>query len=159
MNFSTVKIEKEDEDVIIGQSHFIKTVEDLYEALKNSSPHVKFGIAFCEASGKRLIRFDGNDETLTKRAIKNAGEIGAGHIFIIHLKDSFPINVIPHIRSVPEVLTLYAATSNELSVVVAEEGEKRGIVAVMDGERPKGLETEADKKERQDFLRNIGYKR
>ncbi|MEM0167128.1 MAG: adenosine-specific kinase [Thermoplasmatales archaeon] len=159
MNFDIVKIEKENEDVIVGQSHFIKTVEDLYEAIKNSSPSAKFGIAFCEASGKRLIRFDGNDELLINRAVRNAGAIAAGHTFIIHLKDSFPINVIPHIRSVPEVVQLYAATSNDILIVVAEENGRRGIAAVMDGETPKGVETEADRKERHNFLRDIGYKR
>ena len=159
MNFSVVHIEKDEENVIIGQSHFIKTVEDLYEAIKNSSPSAKFGIAFCEASGKRLIRFDGNDDTLIKRAVSNAERIGAGHSFIVHLADAFPINVIPHIRSVPEVLGLYAATSNPLSVVVADEGEGRGIIGVIDGQKPLGTETEEDALERKNFLRDIGYKR
>ena len=159
MNFNTVKVEKEEENVIIGQSHFIKTVEDLYEALKNSSPQAKFGIAFCEASGKRLVRFDGNDDELIRRAVKNAVAIGAGHTFIIHLRDSFPINAIPHIRAVPEVLMLYAATSNPLNVIVAEEGDMRGIVGVMDGQSPIGIESDNDRKERQRFLRDIGYKR
>ncbi|MGC8645591.1 MAG: adenosine-specific kinase [Thermoplasmata archaeon] len=159
MNFYTVKIEKGEENVILGQSHFIKTVEDLYEAIKNSSPNAKFGIAFCEASGKRLVRFEGNDDELMKRAIRNASAIGAGHTFIIHLRDAFPINVIPHIRSVPEVLFLYAATSNPLKVIVAEEGEMRGVAGVMDGEVPKGVESEEDRRERQGFLRDIGYKR
>lgn len=159
MNFSIVKIEKEDENVVLGQSHFIKTVEDIYEAIKNSSPTAKFGIAFCEASGKRLIRYDGNDEALIRRAIGNAEKIGAGHVFIIHLKDSFPINLIPHIRGVPEVLNLFAATSNQLSVVVAEEGESRGVMGVLDGERPLGAEGKDDAEERKKFLRDIGYKR
>lgn len=159
MDFSVVDIEKKDENVVLGQSHFIKTVEDLYEAIKNSSPTAKFGIAFCEASGKRLVRFDGNDEELVKRAVKNAERIGAGHVFIIHLRDSFPINVIPHIRTIPELVGLYAATSNPLSVVIAEEGEKRGVVGVMDGDRPLGVEGEEDARERRKFLRDIGYKK
>jgi hypothetical protein len=159
VDFSVVSIEKEDENIVLGQSHFIKTVEDLYEALKNSSSTAKFGIAFCEASGKRLIRFDGNDEILIKRAVKNAERLGAGHVFIIHLSDSFPINVIPHIRNVPEVLGLYAATSNPISVVIAEDGEKRGVVGVLDGEKPLGVEKDDDKRERSEFLRTIGYKK
>jgi adenosine/AMP kinase len=159
VNFSVVKIEKEDENVVLGQSHFIKTVEDLYEAVKNSSPTAKFGIAFCEASGKRLIRRDGNDDELIGRAVRNAERLGAGHVFIIHLRDSFPINLTPHLRNVPEILSLYAATSNPLSVIVAEEGESRGVMGVLDGEKPVGTETEDDVRERKDFLRNIGYKK
>ncbi len=159
MNFSVVNIEKDDENIVVGQSHFIKTVEDLYEAIKNSSPSAKFGIAFCEASGKRLIRFDGNDEELIKRAVRNAEKLGAGHVFIIHIRDSFPINIIPHIRSVPEVLSLYAATSNPLSVVIGEEGESRGVMGVLDGEKPLGIEKTEDIKERSEFLRKIGYKK
>ncbi|MEM0135252.1 MAG: adenosine-specific kinase [Thermoplasmatales archaeon] len=159
MNFSVVKIEKNDENVIIGQSHFIKTIEDLYEAIKNSSPSAKFGIAFCEASGKRLIRFEGNDDDLVKRAIDNAKKLGAGHIFVIHLSDSFPINVIPHIRSIPEVLNLFVATSNAISVIIAEEGESRGIMGVLDGEKPLDVEKERDIEERKKFLRDVGYKR
>lgn len=159
MDFSIVKIEKDDENVVLGQSHFIKTVEDLYEAVKNSSPTAKFGIAFCEASGKRLIRYDGNDEALIRRAVRNAEKLAAGHVFIIHLRDSFPINLLPHIKNVPEVLNIYAATSNPLSVVIGEEGESRGVMGVFDGERPLGIENEGDIKERKEFLRNIGYKR
>ncbi len=159
MNFSVVSLEKDDENVIIGQAHFIKTVEDLFEAVKNSSPSAKFGIAFCEASGKRLIRFDGNDELLIKRAIDNARRIGAGHVFIIHLADSFPINLIPHIRNVPEVVGLYAATSNPVSVVIGEEGDKRGVMGILDGETPLGVEGKGDIEERKKFLRDIGYKR
>jgi adenosine/AMP kinase len=159
VNFSVVHIEKDDENVVLGQSHFIKTVEDLYEAIKNSSPSAKFGIAFCEASGKRLIRFDGNDDALTKRAVRNAEKLGAGHVFIIHLRDSFPINIIPHLRGVPEVLSLFAATSNSLSVIIGEDGDSRGVIGVLDGDRPLGVEKDEDIKERQEFLRNIGYKK
>lgn len=159
MDFSVITIEKGEENVILGQSHFIKTVEDLYEAIKNSSPSARFGIAFCEASGKRLIRYDGNDDELIERAAKNAAKVASGHFFIIHLVDSFPINVIPHIKNVPEVLNLFAATSNEVSVIVAEDGERRGVAGVMDGEKPLGIENEEDIRERGEFLRKIGYKR
>ena len=159
MNLIVVNIEKEEENVIVGQAHFIKTIEDLYESIKNSSPTAKFGIAFCEASGKRLIRFDGNDETLTQRAVRNAERLAAGHVFVIHLESSFPINVIPHIRNVPEVLNIFAATSNPISVVVAEDGDRRGVMGVLDGERPLGVEKDEDVKERRELLRKIGYKR
>lgn len=159
MEFFSVKIEKGDENVILGQTHFIKTVEDIYEALKNSSASSRFGIAFCEASGKRLIRKDGNDDELMSRATKNAQSIGAGHTFIIHLRNAFPINVIPHLKYVPEIVTIYAATSNDLTVLVAQEDGKRGVIGVLDGDGPLGVEGEEDMKERKEFLRKIGYKR
>jgi adenosine/AMP kinase len=159
MDIISVRLEKEEENVILGQSHFIKSVEDIYESIESASPSAKFGLAFCEASGKRLIRFDGNDKLLTERAIRNAMKIGAGHSFIIHLKDAFPINVLPHIRNVPEILNIYAATSNDLSVIVAEDSGRRGIIGVIDGEGPLGVEGEDDIRERQEFLRKIGYKR
>lgn len=159
MDFSVVNIEKDEENVILGQSHFIKSVEDIYEAIVNASPNAKFGVAFCEASGKRLIRFDGNDDALVKRAVKNAERIASGHTFIIHLKDSFPINIMPHIKSVPEVVTIFAATSNPLYVIVATDGERRGVMGVMDGEKPLGIEKGEDLRERKEFLRKIGYKR
>lgn len=159
MEIFTVSVEKGEENVILGQSHFIKTVEDIYEGIKNASPSAKFGIAFCEASGKRLIRFDGNDKELTDRAVKNAEKIGVGHSFIIHLSEGFPINLIPHLRNIPEIVTLFAATSNDLTVVIGDEGEKRGILGVLDGDKPLGIEKEEDKIERKEFLREIGYKR
>lgn len=159
MEIFIVSVEKGEENVILGQTHFIKTVEDLYEGIKNSSPSAKFGIAFCEASGKRLIRFDGNDDELVAKAIKNAESIGAGHAFIIHLKDAFPINLMPHLKNIPEILTIFAATSNDLSVIIGEEGTKRGILGVMDGDKPLGFEKEQDIAERKEFLRKIGYKR
>lgn len=159
MNIHIIKVEKDEENVIIGQSHFIKTVEDFYEALVTSSPEIKFGIAFCEASGKRLIRHDGNDSELEERAIRNAKNIGAGHSFIIHLKNGYPINVLPHLKMKEELVTLFAASGNDISVVVLEEGEQRGIIGVLDGYSPLGVESEEDKDERKKFLRNIGYKK
>ncbi|BDB97313.1 adenosine-specific kinase [Saccharolobus caldissimus] len=146
-------------NVIIGQSHFIKTVEDLYETLSSSSPHIKFGIAFNEASGKRLIRYDGNDEDLIKLAIEQAKKIGAGHVFVIYLKNSYPINVLNRIKNVDEVVRIFAATANPLQVLVAETDQGRGIIGVIDGFTPLGVESESDIKERKEFLRKIGYKR
>ncbi|MEM0184952.1 MAG: adenosine-specific kinase, partial [Thermoplasmata archaeon] len=141
-----------------GQTHFIKTAEDLYEALITSSPNAKFGLAFCEASGKRLVRYEGNDEILVKYAIKNALNVGAGHFFIIMLKNVYPINVLNNIKNVQEILTLYAATSNPLKIVLFEDNEMRAILGIMDGFKPLGVEGEEDKKERKEFLRKIGYK-
>ncbi len=146
-------------NIIFGHSHFIKTVEDMYETLVASSPSLKFGIAFCEASQKRLIRTDGNDETLIKLAAKTAFDIGCGHSFIIFLKDGFPINVLNRIKNIEEVCRIYCATANSLEVVVAETKQGRGVMGVIDGEPPLGIENENDKKEREDFLRKIGYKR
>ncbi|WP_338600410.1 adenosine-specific kinase [Sulfolobus tengchongensis] len=146
-------------NVIIGQSHFIKTVEDLYETLSSSSPHLKFGIAFNEASGKRLVRYDGNDQELIKIAIENAKKIGAGHIFVIYLKNGYPINVLNRIKNVEEVVRIFAATANPLQVLVAETDQGRGIIGVVDGYTPLGVESESDIKERKEFLRKIGYKR
>jgi adenosine/AMP kinase len=146
-------------NVIFGQTHFIKTVEDLYEALKTSSMSLKFGIAFCEASGKRLIRSDGNSNELIEMAEKAAFDIGAGHTFIVYLKDGFPVNVLNQLKSVPEVCHIYCATANQLQVLVAETDLGRGVIAVIDGEPPLGIETDDDKAERKEFLRKIGYKR
>jgi len=148
-----------DTNVIIGQAHFIKTVEDIYEALMNSLPNIKFGIAFCEASGKRLIRYDGNDDELTKLAIEQAKKIGAGHTFIIYIKNAYPINVLKYIKEVPEVIRIFAATANPLQVIVAETEQGRGILGVIDGNSPLGIEDEENKKERYEFLRKIGYKK
>ncbi|RLG77581.1 MAG: adenosine monophosphate-protein transferase [Thermoprotei archaeon] len=146
-------------NIIIGQSHFIKTIEDLYEALVTSSPDIKFGIAFAEASGKRLIRYDGNDEELVKVAIENCRRIGAGHIFVILIRNAWPINVLNAIKSVQEVVRILAATANPLQVIVAETDQGRGVIGVVDGFIPLGVETEEDIKERKEFLRKIGYKR
>jgi adenosine/AMP kinase len=148
-----------DANVIIGQAHFIKTVEDLYEALMNSLPSIKFGIAFCEASGKRLIRYDGNDEELIKLAIEQARKIGAGHTFIVYIKNAYPINVLKYIKEVPEVIRIFAATANPLQVIVVETEQGRGIIGVIDGNTPLGVEDEENKKERYEFLRKIGYKK
>ncbi|MFN3804325.1 MAG: adenosine-specific kinase [Pyrobaculum sp.] len=143
-------------NVIIGQSHFIKTVEDLYEALMASVPGVKFGLAFCEASGKRLVRHEGNDEELRALAIDVCKKIAAGHIFVIYLKNAWPINVLNAIKNLQEVVTIFAATANPLKVIVAEvEPERRGVVGVVDGHSPLGVETEADREERKRFLREV----
>lgn len=143
-------------NVIIGQSHFIKTVEDLYEALVNSVPGIKFGLAFCEASGKRLIRHEGNDEELRRLAIDAAKRIGAGHAFVLYIKNAYPINVLNAIKHVPEVVRIFAATANPLKVIVVEvEPERRGVVGVIDGHSPLGVEAEADREERRRFLRDV----
>ena len=159
MEFKVVKFKKtEDMNVILGQAHFIKTVEDLHEALVTAVPGIKFGLAFCEASGPRLVRGSGTDPELIELAKENAMAIGAGHTFNIILKDAFPINVLPAIKRVPEVVGIFAATANPLEVIVAETGAGRGIVGVIDGESPLGVEGEDDVKHRKEFLRKIGYK-
>ena len=159
MKFETVKVEMpENCNVILGTAHFIKTVEDIYEALVNAVPSIKFGIGFCEASGPCLVRSEGNDEELKKLAINHALKLGCGHSFIIFLKDAFPINVVGTIKQVPEVCTIYAATANPLEVIVAETEQGRGIMGVVDGSKPKGIETPKDVAERKAFLRKIGYK-
>lgn len=146
-------------NVIIGQAHFIKTVEDLYEALVTSVPGIKFGVAFCEASGKRLIRHEGNDEELRKLAVEVCGKIAAGHVFVVYIRNAWPINVLNAIKNVHEVTRIFAATANPLKVIVAEvEPERRGVLGVVDGHSPLGVETDADREERKKFLRNIGYK-
>lgn len=146
-------------NVIVGQSHFIKTVEDLFEAIVNTVPQMKFGIAFNEASGPCLTRADGNDDALKATAIKNASAIGAGHTFVIALSQGFPINILKRVQDVPEVCSIFCATANPLQVIVAQTEQGRGILGVIDGSSPKGLETEADAQWRRDFLRKIGYKR
>lgn len=146
-------------NVIIGQSHFIKTVEDLYEALVTSTPGIKFGLAFCEASGKRLVRHDGNDEELRKLAIDAAMKIGAGHVFVIYIKDAWPINVLNAIKNVQEVIRIFAATANPLQVIVGKTDQGRAVLGVVDGFTPLGVEGEEDIRERREFLRRIGYKR
>ncbi len=146
-------------NVILGQTHFIKTVEDLYEALVNSVPGIKFGLAFCEASGPCLVRVEGNDEGLRQLAARNALSIGAGHTFIIFMREAYPLNLLGAIKDVPEVCHVFCATANPLTVVVAEEGGGRGVLGVIDGEKAKGIETDADAEERRKFLREVGYKR
>ena len=145
--------------LIIGQSHFIKTVEDLFETLATSMPGIKFGLAFCEASGKALIRHDGTDSQSVDLACKFAESLAAGHSFVVVLQGAFPINVLNRIKAVEEVVGIYCATSNSVSVAVADTGRGRAILGVADGVSPVGKEDDADKAERQSFLRKIGYKR
>lgn len=145
-------------NVVLGMAHFIKTIEDLYEALVNAVPNIKFGIGFCESSGPCLARYEGTDEELKKKAAETAFEIGCGHSFIVFLRNAYPINVLDKIRTIPEVCTIYAATANPLQVIIAETEEGRGIIGVIDGAKTKGIETERDKEERKQFLRRIGYK-
>lgn len=159
----TVEIEKpEDMNFILGQTHFIKSIEDLYETMVNSVPNAKFGIAFCEASGACKVRSEGNDPELKKLAEKNAASIGAGHSFFIFMKDCFPLNVLNSIKNIPEVCSIYCATANPTKVVIAEStlgNEKgRGILGVIDGFIPKGIENKDDIAWRKKFLRDIGYK-
>ncbi|MBC7319908.1 adenosine-specific kinase [bacterium] len=143
---------------ILGQSHFIKTVEDLYEAIVGSVPGIKFGLAFCESSGPRLVRFAGNDEELIELAKKNAYNIGAGHSFIIFIKDAYPINILRAIKDVQEVCNIYCATANPVEVVVAKTDQGKGILGVIDGSSPLGIEGEKEIEERKVFLRKVGYK-
>ena len=160
MQISSVRLEiPEEGNLILGASHFIKTVEDLYEAIVNTAPQMKFGIAFNEASGPCLIRADGNDEGLKQMAIRNAQAVAAGHSFVIVIKEGFPINILGRIKDVPEVVNLFCATANPIEVIVAESEQGRGILGVIDGTPPKGVETEDDAKWRHGFLRKIGYKR
>ncbi|MBC7109743.1 MAG: adenosine-specific kinase [Archaeoglobi archaeon] len=145
-------------NIIIGQSHFIKTVEDIHEAMVNSVPNIEFGVAFCEASGKRLIRHSGNSEELREVAVENAKMISAGHVFVLLIRNAYPINVLGALKSVPEVCRIFCATANPLEVIVAETEQGRGVLGVVDGETPLGVEEEEDVEERKKFLREIGYK-
>jgi hypothetical protein len=159
VEFLTVRIEKPDDaNVIVGQSHFIKTVEDLAEALINSVPGIKFGLAFCEASGPCLVRAEGTDSALKKLAAKNALNLSAGHSFVVILKGAFPVNVLNAIKQVYEVCTVFCASANSVEVVLAETELGRGIMGVIDGEKVKGVEGEKEEQERRTFLRKIGYK-
>jgi hypothetical protein len=146
-------------NVIIGQTHFIKSVEDIYEAIVGAVPGAKFGVAFCEASGARLVRSDGTDQKMIGAATRNALAIGAGHSFVVMLDNCYPINVLNAIKSVPEVCGIFCATANRTELVVAVEAERRGILGVLDGEKPLGEEKDPDRQWRKDFLRKIGYKR
>ena len=146
-------------NVIIGQSHFIKTVEDLYEALVTSVPNIKFGLAFNEASGKRLVRYEGNDEELVRYAIEAAKAIGAGHIFVLYIRNAWPINVLNVIKHVQEVVRVFVATANPVQVIVAETDQGKAVLGVVDGYTPLGVESEEDRRERHEFLRKIGYKK
>lgn len=148
-----------DANIIIGQTHFIKTVEDICEAIVNTNSNMKFGLAFCEASGACLVRTDGNDEKLIETAAKNAMDIGAGHTFVLLIREGYPINILNALKNVPEVCHIIAATANPLQVVVAETSQGRGILGVIDGASPKGIEDQTGKDWRYDFLRKIGYKK
>lgn len=160
MNLTSIRIEKPEEiNFILGQSHFIKTIEDIYEALVNSVPGIKFGLAFNEASGKCLVRWAGNDPEMIELAQKNALAIGAGHSFILFLGPGFfPVNVLNAVKNVPEVCRIFCATANPTEVLVAETEQGRGILGVVDGSSPKGLEGDEDIAWRKNFLRQIGYK-
>jgi len=159
MEIKIIEIEKpENVNFILGQSHFIKTVEDLHETLIGSVPGIKFGIGFCESSGPRLVRFSGNDDKLIKLAKDNVFKIGAGHSFIIFIRNAFPINLLPRIKAVPEVCRIFCATANPTQVIIGETEQGRAILGVVDGELPLGIEGPKEIKQRKKFLRDIGYK-
>ena len=160
MEIKTVQMTlPQDSNIILGQSHFIKTVEDLYEIIITSCPHVKFGIAFSESSGPCLVRIEGNDDSLRRIAAENAMALKAGHTFVILLKDAFPINFLNAVKSCSEVCGIYCATANPLQVLVGETPQGNGILGVVDGSSPQGIEGEDDIRNRKEFLRKIGYKR
>jgi len=160
MDLQTVRLViPENGNIIVGHSHFIKTVEDLYEAIVNTVPQMKFGIAFNEASGDCLIRVDGNDTELEGIATENARAIGAGHTFVIALRDGYPINILGRIREIPEVCNIFCATANPVEVILAQSEQGRGILGVIDGSSPKGIESSNDREWRHGLLRKIGYKR
>jgi hypothetical protein len=159
MQLTSVRIEKpESVNVILGQAHFIKTVEDLHEALVGAVPGIQFGLAFCEASGPSLVRYSGTAPELIELAKKNAFALSAGHAFIIFLGNAFPINVLNAVKAVPEVCHIYCATANPVEVILAETDQGRGILGVIDGEKSQGIETENDIAERQALIRRFGYK-
>ena len=159
ISLETALIDKPaDVNVIIGQSHFIKTVEDLHEALAGTSPYLKFGIAFCEASQARLVRRSGNDPELTGLAVTAATAIAAGHAFVIMLRDGFPVNVLNQVKAVPEVCSIFCATANPVEILIAVTERGRGVVGVIDGEPPSGIETAKDEESRKQLLRVLGYK-
>jgi adenosine/AMP kinase len=159
MELKLVKIDiPEDYNIIVGHAHFIKTVEDLYEIMVGSSSQVKFGIAFCEASGQCLVRVAGNDSSLQELAAKNAQKIGAGHSFVILMKDAFPINFLNAIKNCQEVCTIYCATANPIELIIVQSDLGRGILGVIDGSSPKAVEADHDVEERKALLRRFGYK-
>src|ERR1043166_3368770 len=160
MELKSVRLEiPEGGNIIVGQTHFIKSVEDIYEAIVNTVPQMKFGIAFNEASGPCLTRADGNDPVLKDLAIRNASALAAGHVFVVAMREGYPINVLGRIKDTPEVCSIFCATANPVEVIVVETAQGRGILGVVDGEPPKGVETEQDAAARVQFLRKIGYKR
>jgi hypothetical protein len=160
LEFTSVRLEfPEDANIILGQTHFIKTVEDLYEAVVNTVPQAKFGLAFNEASGPCLTRAEGNDDALRALAIKNAQALAAGHIFVLIVRSAYPINLLNAIQNVPEVCSVFCASANPVEVVLARSEQGCGVLGVIDGSAPKGVETAADANARREFLRKIGYKR
>lgn len=160
MQTITVKLDiPEGVNLILGQAHFIKTVEDVYETLTSSSPTIKFGIAFCESSGPALIRYEGNDKELMDMAIQSAQKLSAGHVFVILLANGYPINVLNRIKAVEEVANIYCATANSVEVILAETEQGRGVLGVVDGIKSRGVEAEKEKNERHELLRKLGYKR
>ena len=159
MELKLIPIEKPEEaNVIVGMTHFIKSCEDVYEALVTSVPGIKFGFAFCEASQDRLVRYEGTDEELTKLAAENAEAIGAGHSFVLLLGNAYPVNVMESLRGVREIVSLFCATANPVQVLIAETDQGRGVLGVVDGYSPVGIEDEAKIRERREFMRKIGYK-
>ncbi len=159
MEIRVVRIEKpEDVNFILGQAHFIKTIEDLHESIVQTVPQMKFGVAFCESSGPALVRFSGNDDELIDLAKKNALTLSAGHAFVVFMREGFPVNILNTIKNIPEVASVFCATANPVQVVLAENEQGRGILGVIDGVMSKGLEEKPDKQARYDFLRKIGYK-
>ncbi|ATQ31781.1 membrane protein [Rhodococcus ruber Chol-4] len=159
MELHIVAIDKPDDmNVVVGQAHFVKTVEDLHEALAGVSPHLRFGVAFCEASGPRLVRFSGNDDRLVELARRNALAVGAGHSFFVFVEDGYPVNFLNTLKQVPEVCGIFCATANPVEIIVAETDLGRGIAGVIDGNPPVGVETSADVADRKALLRTIGYK-
>ena len=160
MELKAIRLEVPDGgNIVVGQTHFIKTVEDVYEAIVNTVPQMKFGIAFNEASGACLTRVDGNDDELKALATRNATALAAGHVFVVAMRDGYPINVLGRIKDVPEVCSIYCATANPVELIVAETDQGRGVLGVVDGFPPKGVEQEQDAAWRRDLLRKIGYKR
>ena len=160
MDIKGIKIKKSDDvNMILGQAHFIKTIEDIYETIVSSAPDMKFGVGFCEASGACKIRLEGNDDELKKLAASNLESIAAGHTFLIFLRKGFPINILNQIKNIPEVCTIFAATANPVEVIVADNKTGRGILGVIDGLKPKGVETPEDVVWRKELLRKLGYKR
>lgn len=159
MEIKTIKIDiPEGCNIILGQTHFIKTIEDLYEIIVTTVPQARFGVAFTEASGPCLIRKEGNDDELTEACVKTLLTLGAGHVFCIYMKNAFPINILNHIKNCPEVCRVFCATANPLEAIVVTTEQGSGIIGVIDGFSPKGIEGDDDKKVRKDFLRKIGYK-
>ena len=159
MEITAIRIDKPDDvNVVVGQAHFIKTVEDLHEALAQSSSQLRFGIGFCESSGPRLVRRSGNDPELIDLAVRNASAVGAGHSFVVALRGGFPVSVLNALKAVPEVCSIFCATANPVELLVAQTPSGRGILGVVDGGAPLGVETDADVEERKQLLRKFGYK-